>query len=184
MNTKPFLTLGCVAVVSITSLIGMHEDNTSETCAENACALPSGDGLANKISQEVASSRTEDEWREILTPEQFRVLRQHGTERPFRNEFWDNKAKGHYTCAGCGVKLFTSNHKYKSGTGWPSFYDTMESKNVGTTVDKSHGMVRTEVHCSNCGGHLGHLFPDGPKPTGQRYCINSASLQFTKKAKK
>jgi peptide-methionine (R)-S-oxide reductase len=112
-----------------------------------------------------------------LTPEQYHVLRQKGTERPFSGEYWDAKAEGRYVCAACGSQLFESGTKFDSGCGWPSFYDALPGT-VEMTEDLSHGMRRVEVTCANCGGHLGHVFPDGPKPTGDRYCINSLSMKF------
>ncbi len=121
-----------------------------------------------------------EEWRKDLEPEQYHVLREKGTERPFTGKYWNQKEDGTYTCAGCGQELFTSDTKFDSGCGWPSFYDAKDRNTVEFREDNSYGMHRIEVTCSRCGGHLGHVFSDGPEPTGQRYCINSASLKFEK----
>jgi peptide-methionine (R)-S-oxide reductase len=122
--------------------------------------------------------QTEQEWREKLSPEQYQVLRQAGTERAFTGKYWDSKTDGTYLCAGCGQELFSSDTKFDSASGWPSFYEALDPEKIEESRDLSHGMIRTEVKCANCGGHLGHLFEDGPNPTGLRYCINSASLEL------
>jgi len=123
-------------------------------------------------------TRSEEEWKQELTPEQFKLLRRKGTEPPFTGRLLHNAKRGAYVCAGCGNKLFLSDAKFDSGSGWPSFYAPAEKDSVEERLDSSHGMQRTEVVCPKCGGHLGHVFDDGPKPTGLRYCINSGSLKF------
>lgn len=125
--------------------------------------------------------KPDEEWRQQLTPEQYHVLRQAGTERPFTGKYWNTKEPGVYRCAACNEVLFKSDAKFDSGCGWPSFCDLAEKGKVVLREDHSHGMHRTEVLCARCGGHLGHVFDDGPKPTGLRYCINSASLNFEAK---
>ena len=126
--------------------------------------------------------KTEENWRETLTPEQFQVLREHGTERAGTSPLNDEKRSGTFRCAGCGQELFSSATKFESGTGWPSFWAPVEGS-IATTVDRSFGMARTEAHCALCSGHLGHVFPDGPRPTGLRYCMNGVALKFEPDAK-
>ncbi len=127
------------------------------------------------------SKKTEQEWQGCLSPEQFQVMRQHGTEHPFSGKYADCKTAGTYICAGCGEELFSSDTKFDSGTGWPSYYQAINDSAIEETQDNSLSMARTEVHCRNCGSHLGHVFSDGPQPTGLRYCINSVSLDLKEK---
>ena len=136
--------------------------------------------MTTKNSDDFKVQKSDNDWQETLSPSQYQVLRCHGTERPGTSPLNAEKRPGTFVCAGCGAELFSSDTKFESGTGWPSFYAPMEGA-VGTTVDQSHFMTRTEVHCQRCGGHLGHVFPDGPKPTGERYCINGVALGFDPK---
>ena len=127
--------------------------------------------------------KTDEEWRTILLPEQYEILRKKGTERAFAGKYWNAKTAGVYQCAACGQALFDSDHKFDSSCGWPSYWQPIDEDRVSTETDRSGGMVRTEVTCSRCGGHLGHVFEDGPQPTGLRYCINSAALNLVEREK-
>lgn len=137
--------------------------------------------LLRKKTEIIPVTRTDEDWRQRLTPDQYRVLREKGTERAFTGAYWNHHASGTYVCAACGLELFGSDTKFDSGSGWPSYWQPLEKNHVKEISDRTLGMVRTEVECARCGGHLGHVFEDGPRPTGLRYCINSVSLGFKPK---
>jgi peptide-methionine (R)-S-oxide reductase len=148
-----------------------------------ACKGESQNNQTNVKSKSPMSNKvvkTDEEWKKVLSPEQFDVLRKKGTEMPYSGKYFLHKEKGVYTCAACGEELFKSDTKFDAGCGWPSFSDVLDSSKVVYTKDKTAGMVRTEITCASCGGHLGHVFDDGPAPTGLRYCINSVSIEFKK----
>jgi peptide-methionine (R)-S-oxide reductase len=159
--------IGLIAVAAGLRAASTHAEEESMTTATEAFEI----------------TKTPEEWRKILTPEQYYVLREHGTERAGTSPLDKNYADGIYECAGCALPLFSSETKFNSGTGWPSFYKPLDSA-IGTTTDRSFFMTRTEVHCRRCGGHLGHVFDDGPPPTGLRYCMNGVALKFVPKAEK
>lgn len=150
-------------------------DPTAPTSTDSASTTSSGCGLPSGLARD---ERSEEAWRERLTPEQFQVARRGGTERAFSGRYWNHKGEGMYRCICCGAELFASATKFESGTGWPSFWDGAAPGAITRIVDRSHGMSRTEIRCARCEAHLGHVFPDGPRPTGERYCVNSASLTF------
>jgi peptide-methionine (R)-S-oxide reductase len=145
-----------------------------------SCTSNSQPKTTKPMSTSNKVTKTEEEWKKVLSPEQYHVIRQKGTETPYSGKYYLHKEKGTYVCAACGAELFKSDAKFDAGCGWPSFSDAIDSSRVTYTTDKTHGMIRTEITCTKCGGHLGHVFEDGPKPTGLRYCVNSLSIEFKK----
>lgn len=179
MQTRIMATakLSLLGLLAVPVFAWVHAENTQQPFA--AATQPETKKEAPKGAKIQKIVKTEEEWRKILTPQQFHILREKGTERAFSGDY-DNHEKGTYVCAGCGLDLFSSDTKFDSGTGWPSFWQPITG-HVEEVIDNSYGMQRVEVICARCGGHLGHVFGDGPKPTGLRYCMNSVSLKLEKK---
>jgi peptide-methionine (R)-S-oxide reductase len=179
---RTHLALLPAVLLLILSACQPASDTSAAVAASNVGAGTVALAAAQKGTKEVIEKivKTEEEWKKVLTPEQFQVMRKHGTERASTGEYATNHDKGIYVCAACGLTLFDSATKFDSGTGWPSFWQPIDPTHIGTSTDKSFFSVRTEVHCARCGGHLGHVFDDGPKPTGLRYCMNSVSLKLQK----
>jgi peptide-methionine (R)-S-oxide reductase len=171
MKPSPIVLVAVVLCAAVVGRFAFADDTPPTGVNDAAKAYPAPDPTG-KVAL------TDAEWKARLTSEEFRILRTQGTERAFSGDLWNHKEEGTYLCAACGLELFASDTKFKSGTGWPSYWQPVESEAVAENRDTKYGMVRREVHCGRCGGHLGHVFEDGPQPTGLRYCINSASLDF------
>ncbi|MGN8224038.1 peptide-methionine (R)-S-oxide reductase MsrB [Gracilimonas sp. BCB1] len=178
------LITACTAIIA-TALLLVNAEESPATIHQHTGDQADIDMVATHQDtmpeEDYPFKKTEAEWKEILTSKEYRILRERGTELPYVNEYDDNKREGIYVCGGCGQKLYSSEHKYDSGTGWPSFWKPLADSLVGEREDNSLFMTRTEIVCSNCGGHLGHVFDDGPQPTGLRYCMNSAAMDFIPK---
>lgn len=179
MQFKNFTCL----LICMMSLWACNQAQDNKTKSQDGSATDERTFLALDGDTLEPVEKSEEEWKAELTEQEFRVLREAGTERAFTGEYWDNKKQGVYTCAGCGLPLFSAETKFRSGTGWPSFWEPIRADHVWLKDDSSLGMMRTEVLCARCGGHQGHVFEDGPEPTGLRYCINSVSLDFVEGAK-
>jgi methionine-R-sulfoxide reductase len=178
-NNKIFLKIFKMFILISFSVIFISCNNFAETNLSNSTLLNTTNLMNNDDSTMVI--KTDSEWKAQLTPEQYYVLRQKGTERPFTSKWEEHYDGGTYSCIACGNELFKSDSKFDAGCGWPSFFEALDSTKIKTSIDKAHGMQRVEIMCAKCGGHLGHVFDDGPKPTGLRYCVNGAALNFLKK---